>query len=69
MGRREYTVSQCICPQCGHMFPIPRKAGRPREKGHKKRIWCPWCKKIQNMTEIRENDFVEDTEVMSERSE
>lgn len=31
-----------------------------REKGHKKWIWCPYCKEMQNMTEIREFDFEEE---------
>ncbi len=54
-----YTISNCMCPQCRNKFPIPRKANRSREKGHIKNIWCPFCKEIVGMKEMRYNDYEE----------
>ena len=53
-------ISQLICPGCGNKFPIPRRNGSMREKGHRKWIYCPYCKEMQNMLEIREFDFEEE---------
>ena len=55
---RRYNISYCECPECHHEFPIPRTLNRTREKNHRKRIYCPWCKKIVNMVEHRDNDFI-----------
>lgn len=44
MKRQSYTISTCICPDCGLKFPISRKKAEAREKGHHKYIWCPNCK-------------------------
>lgn len=52
-----YTISECICPTCGGKFPIPRRDDRQREKGHHKRIFCPYCQKVTNMLEVREGDY------------
>lgn len=57
MRRKALTQSICICPECGNEFPIQRLKSKPRNKGHLKKLWCPVCKKEQNMTEIRYNDF------------
>ena len=54
--RRDFTISLCHCPKCKRSFPIPRKRLNPREKGHQKYIWCPYCFKVENMFEIRYND-------------
>ena len=51
---RSYSVSKLICPECGKAMFVPRKNGRKREIGHIKDVWCPFCKKIQKMTEVRE---------------
>ena len=50
-------ISYCICPNCKGKFPIPRSDGRMREKNHLKRLFCPYCMKVTNMTEIREGDY------------
>lgn len=55
---RDYRRSNCICPDCGNIFPIPRKKYRQRERGHIKTLWCPFCKREQDMQEIRSMDFI-----------
>ena len=54
--RRDFTISMCVCPSCRKMFPIPRLRYQAREAGHQKRIWCPFCGRVVNTTEIRYND-------------
>lgn len=54
---RNYTISRCVCTNCGLIFPIPRKKSAAREKGHIKDIWCPSCKEISKFFEIRDCDF------------
>lgn len=58
MRRRNYTISFCICPNCGRSFPVPRFKRKNREKGHIKDIWCPFCQKVEKMREVRNDDFV-----------
>lgn len=55
---RNYTISRCVCSECGLIFPIPRMKNATREKGHIKSIWCPMCKQKQKFYEIRDIDFV-----------
>ena len=54
---RNYTISKCVCTECGLVFPIPRKKGATREKGHIKSMWCISCKAIKEFYEIRECDL------------
>lgn len=58
MKKQKFTVSTCVCPECGLKFPIPRKMGAAREAGHRKYLWCPKCKEVQNFAEFRFNDFM-----------
>jgi hypothetical protein len=42
------------CMNCGRAgIPVFRKAGKEREKFHRKRLYCPWCKKECNHIEVR----------------
>ena len=50
-----YTISQFLCPDCGHIIPLPRKKQSAREKGHIKDIYCPWCDKVQHTKEYQSN--------------
>ena len=52
-------ISYCVCPGCGKQFPIPRRRGQQRKRKHIKDIWCPFCHRVEKMTEIRYNDFME----------
>lgn len=53
-------ISNCICPECGNSFPIPRQPDRKRARGHRKKLWCPYCGKEVNMLEKREEDWAMD---------
>ena len=55
--QRAFTISDFICPECTQSFPIPRRCGKARERGHVKTIWCPFCGHKTQMVEIRENDY------------
>lgn len=50
-----YTISQFVCPDCGHIIPIPRKNKRRRENGHIKTLYCPWCGKRKRTMEYKDN--------------
>lgn len=47
MARRSRAVSPTtlVCEECGDYFPIVRKTGRQREKGHIKHLYCVRCRK------------------------
>lgn len=51
-------ISNCICPECGHTFPIPRRMDRQRPKRHIKDLYCPFCGRVQKMLEVREGDYL-----------
>lgn len=53
MSKQKYTISQCVCPDCNNIFPIPRRKNRRREKQHIKDLWCPYCKEVKKMVEYR----------------
>lgn len=52
---RQRQVRQRVlaCPNCGTKTYIWRKASKLRERGHKKRMWCPTCGKERNFVEMR----------------
>ena len=54
---RNYTISRCVCMECGLVFPIPRKKQSARKKGHIKNLWCSSCKEIRKFYEIRDCDL------------
>lgn len=54
---KRYSISECICPECGSKMFVPRKLSRKRERGHVKDIYCPFCKKVVKMLEVRDGDF------------
>lgn len=56
-NRNGYITSTLICPKCGRKFPIPRWRGRARKRGHIKTVWCPYCRKMEDMREYRYGDF------------
>lgn len=55
---RGLEISDCICTECGTLFPIPRNRGNRRENGHIKDIWCPHCKKITKFKEHKKNQYM-----------
>jgi hypothetical protein len=47
-------MSTFYCLQCGKQgIPIPRNRGHQREKFHRKRMYCPFCKEEVNMVECK----------------
>ncbi|MFV0363527.1 MAG: hypothetical protein ACK5LL_10650 [Suipraeoptans sp.] len=53
---RNIIISYMHCPDCKGVFPIPRRAGGQREKGHIKDLWCPFCKCKKKFIEQRNFD-------------
>lgn len=44
-------LSWMECAECGGYFPIRRKRGRLRKRGHPKHMWCPWCARVTRHVE------------------
>ena len=49
--------STFICPVCNNRIPLMRPHGKPRERGHIKDMWCPFCKDDRKFKEIRRTDY------------
>ena len=48
-----YVVHNFYCLKCGRPgIPIARNTGQLREPGHRKKLYCPWCKCEVNHMEI-----------------
>ena len=55
-----YETHQFYCINCGKAgIPLPRMSARNRERGHKKALYCPWCKKLVNHVECTNEEDVE----------
>jgi len=57
-----YITHNFFCIKCGKVVvPIMRKNGNMREKFHRKRLYCPFCKQdincIETKNEIEEYEF------------
>jgi hypothetical protein len=51
---RKISLSDFYCTLCGNKgIPIFRSAGKEREAGHLKKIFCLYCQKETNMVEVR----------------
>lgn len=49
-------ISDFYCTNCGHKgLPIIRKAGKEKEPGHLKKLFCIYCNQEENMVEIKSN--------------
>lgn len=47
-------LSDFYCTKCGHKgLPIIRKAGKEKEPGHLKKLFCLYCQDEENMVEIK----------------
>lgn len=51
--KMSFTISKFICPDCDNEMYVSRSKGKQREDGHIKDIWCPHCKEIKKMTEVK----------------
>lgn len=60
MKRRNYESSNFFCLNCGEKnMPIFRSTGRMKESGHRKKLYCPWCKEEVNHIECRTQEDIE----------
>ena len=51
---RNLFLSDLYCTKCGlKSIPIFRQAGKEREPGHLKKVFCVHCQEETNMAEIR----------------
>ena len=54
MGKQNIIRSEFFCTQCGNRgLPVWRKAGKERESGHLKKMFCLTCNKEQNFCEVK----------------
>ena len=54
---RKSTVStSLICPECGNVFPIMRKANKEKSLYHRKWLYCIRCSKTTNHIEVKDLD-------------
>ena len=57
---RNHESRDFYCLNCGKQnIPIHRNHGRMKEKGHRKRLYCPWCKQEVNHIECRTSQEAE----------
>lgn len=47
----EYTNLYCL--NCGKPTPLPRKVGHQYPSGHRKVLYCPWCRETVNHIECK----------------
>lgn len=48
------------CMNCGKTLPIARRMSKIKEQGHRKKLFCPYCKNTVNMVEfINYNDRIQ----------
>ena len=50
--RNDSIIAYYKCPDCQNVLSIPRQGGRRRERGHKKDLWCPFCKEDKTFVEV-----------------
>lgn len=54
MGRAITMEHSFYCIKCGNKgIPLPRKLGHQREKFHRKKMYCIFCKEVVNHIECR----------------
>ena len=55
-GRRSKRSSREIrifcCPVCGGIMYAPKKSCGRTVIGHKKKLWCPYCRREKNFEQI-----------------
>ena len=62
-----FDFSSFYCPSCGKKaMDLPRPRSLTRQGFHRKKLYCPWCKKTYNCIEVRNEierrEFIEDWE-------
>ena len=51
--KKSFTISKFECPDCENEMYVSRQLSKQREDGHIKDLWCPYCKEIKKMKEIK----------------
>lgn len=52
MGRYKYRVRVFCCPDCNKRMYAPKNLRHMTKPGHKKVMWCPWCKENKNFEQV-----------------
>lgn len=62
-----YLTNKFFCLNCGHeSIPIARSRGHQKERFHRKKLYCPFCKNIVNHIECK---TMEDVEIFKQNFE
>ena len=72
MGKFEPTTygHKFYCISCGKEgIPLQRKGSQLKEKFHRKKLYCPWCKLTINMIECRNDQEVKEFKEAFERGD
>ena len=57
--RSKRFYSSLICPTCGLVMTIPRRASRKRKEGHIKTMYCGICKDTRDFIETNNKVYKE----------
>lgn len=57
MNKYRTIQTSIICPECGNISKLWRRPGKQKELYHKKKFFCPICKKEINHIEIKDADL------------
>lgn len=50
--RKEIYIRRFRCPDCGKEMYAHKRSNHKTKAGHKKWLWCPWCKAVKNMEQV-----------------
>lgn len=53
MKKRQMTERRFKCPDCQAVMTAYKSSAKRTAAGHKKTMWCPWCKAEKNFIQIR----------------
>lgn len=50
----QFNMNSFYCPVCGKKaMDLPRPRSLTRQAFHRKKLYCPWCKKTHNCIECK----------------
>lgn len=52
MRKRKYKIRSFRCPECNKTMYASKNVGNMTASGHKKVMWCPYCKTFRGMIQI-----------------
>lgn len=66
----KFSIHSFYCPICGQKtMDLPRRMSIKHEKFHRKKLYCPWCKKTLNQIEIKNDKEYYEFKEMFEKGE